>query len=91
MRDVPNQPTFDPSDKSKDKALRSLIASVPEEYRPVVKTDKKFLDDAMKDFTGRGAVSPADDGHWNLKGIRVSLKSYQILGKSLCLSCSYSR
>lgn len=91
MRDVPSQPTFDPSDKSKDKALRSLIASVPEEYRPVAKTDKKFLDDAMKDFTGRGAVSPADDGHWNLKGIRVSLKSYQILGKSLCLSCSYSR
>ena len=81
MRDLPNQPTFDPSDKSKDKALRSLIASVPEEYRPIAKTDKKFLDDAMKDFTGRGAVSPADDGKWNLKGIRVGLQSYQILGK----------
>lgn len=89
MRDVPNQPTFDSNHKSKDKALRSLIASVPEEYRPVAKTDKKFLEDAMKDFTGRGAVSPADDGNWNLKGIRVSLKSYQILGKLPSLSHSY--
>lgn len=79
MRDVPDQPTFGPDhDNRKDKALRSLIASVPEEYRPVAKTDKKFLDDAMKDFTGRGAVTPAEDGNWNVKGVRVSLKHYQV-------------
>lgn len=79
MRDVPDQPTFGSDhDKRKDKALRSLIASVPEEYRPVAKTDKKYLEDAMKDFTGRGAVTPADDGNWNVKGMRVSLKHYQV-------------
>lgn len=79
MRDVPDQPTFGSDhDNRKDKALRSLIASVPEEYRPVAKTDKKFLEDAMKDFTGRGAVTPAEDGNWNVKGLRVSLKSYQV-------------
>lgn len=79
MRDVPDQPIFGSDhDKRKDKALRSLIASVPEEYRPVAKTDKKYLEDAMKDFTGRGAVTPADDGNWHVKGIRVSLKHYQV-------------
>lgn len=78
MRDVPDQPTFGPDhDNRKDKALRSLIASVPEEYRPVAKTDKKFLDDAMKDFTGRGAVTPAEDGNWNVKGLRITIKHYQ--------------
>jgi len=79
MRDVPDQPTFGPDhDNRKDKALRSLIASVPEEYRPIAKTDKKFLEDAMKDFTGRGAVTPAEDGNWNVKGLRVTLKHYQV-------------
>jgi SNF2 family DNA or RNA helicase len=81
MGDVPDQPVFGTDHENrKDKALRSLIASVPEEYRPVAKTDKKFLEDAMKDFTGRGAVTPADDGHWAVKGMRCHLKSYQILG-----------
>ena len=47
MRDMPSQPTFNAGEKTKDKALRSLIASVPEEYRPVAKTDKKFLEDGM--------------------------------------------
>jgi hypothetical protein len=54
---------------------------VPEEYRPVAKTDSRFLEDAMRDFTGRGAVKPADDGNWSVKGMRVTLKHYQILGK----------
>jgi hypothetical protein len=80
IRDLPNQPTYE-FDKHKDKALRSLIASVPEEYRPVAKTDSRFLEDAMRDFTGRGAVKPADDGNWSVKGMRVTLKHYQILGK----------
>lgn len=79
MRDVPDQPIFGSDhDKRKDKALKSLIASVPEEYRPVAKTDKKYLEDAMKDFTGRGAVTPADDGNWHVKGVRISLKHYQV-------------
>jgi hypothetical protein len=46
MRDAPDQPTFE-GDSRKDQALRSLIASVPEEYRHVAKTDKKFLEDGM--------------------------------------------
>lgn len=44
-RDLPNQPTFEVSSR-KDQALKSLIASVPEDCRPVAKIDKKYLDDA---------------------------------------------
>lgn len=32
----------------------------------------------MKDFTGRGAVTPAEDGNWNVKGLNVTLKHYQV-------------
>jgi SNF2 family DNA or RNA helicase len=81
--DLPNQPTFgptfDPTTK-KAKALKDLIASVPEEYRPIAKADKKYLDDATKDFTGRGVVNPAPDGNWSVKGLKVTLKHYQVLG-----------
>lgn len=79
-RDLPNQPTFDPAITVKAKALKDLIASVPEEYRPIAKADKKYLDDATKDFTGRGVVRPADDGNWRIRGMKVTLKHYQVLG-----------
>ena len=82
-QDLPNQPTFgatfEPSTK-KAKALKDLIASVPEEYRPIAKADKKYLMDATKDFTGRGVVNPAPDGNWSVKGLKVTLKHYQVLG-----------
>lgn len=44
-RDLPAQPGFEVSSR-KDAALKSLIASVPEDCRPVAKMDKKYLDDA---------------------------------------------
>lgn len=34
----------------------------------------------VKDFTGRAAVRPADDGNWHVKGMKCTLKHYQILG-----------
>lgn len=80
-RDLPDQPTFEFTTR-KDKALKSLIASVPEECRPIAKVDKKYLDDAMRQFTGQGAVKPADDGNWRVKGMKATLKHYQILGVS---------
>jgi len=79
-RDLPNQPSFDPGFTRKDTALKTLIASVPEEYRPIAKADKKYLEDATKDFTGRGVVKPADDGNWRIRGMKVTLKHYQVLG-----------
>ena len=82
-QDLPNQPTFGPTfepSTKKAKALKDLIASVPEEYRPIAKADKKYLDDATKDFTGRGVVNPAPDGNWSVKGLKVTLKHYQVLG-----------
>jgi SNF2 family DNA or RNA helicase len=82
-QDLPNQPSFAPTFEPKTKkakALKDLIASVPEEYRPIAKADKKYLDDATKDFTGKGAVKPAPDGNWSVKGLKVTLKHYQVLG-----------
>jgi SNF2 family DNA or RNA helicase len=82
-QDLPNQPTFGPTfepSTKKAKALKDLIASVPEEYRPIAKADKKYLDDATKDFTGHGVVKPAADGNWSVKGLKVTLKHYQVLG-----------
>lgn len=32
----------------------------------------------MKDFTGRGAVKPAEDGKWSVKGMKAALKSFQV-------------
>jgi SNF2 family DNA or RNA helicase len=78
-RHLPNQPTYDPT-KVKAKALKDLIASVPEEYRPIAKADKKYLLDATKDFTGKAAVKAADDGNWRVRGMKVTLKHYQVLG-----------
>jgi SNF2 family DNA or RNA helicase len=79
-RDLPNQPTFYPTGR-KNEALTSLIASVPEEYRPIAKADKKYLEDATKEFTGHGVVKPAGDGStWSVKGMKVTLKNYQVLG-----------
>jgi hypothetical protein len=77
-RDLPDQPTFEATTR-KDKALKSLIASVPEECRPIAKVDRKYLDEAMRHFTGHAAVKPADDGNWSVKGMKVTLKHYQVL------------
>lgn len=77
-RDLPSQPTFDPTSR-KDQALKGLIASVPEEFRPIAKADRKYLDDAIKNFTGFAAVKPADDGNWLVKGMKATLKHYQVL------------
>jgi hypothetical protein len=78
-RHLPNQPTYDPT-TLKARALKNLIASVPEEYRPIAKADKKYLEDATRDFTGYGAVRAADDGNWRIRGMKVTLKHYQVLG-----------
>lgn len=78
-RDLPAQPTFNPTSR-KDEALKGLIASVPEEFRPIAKTDRKFLDDAIKNFTGHASVKPANDGNWSVKGMKATLQNHQVLG-----------
>lgn len=42
--------------------MKQLIASVPTESKDIAKMDRKYLESAIKDFTGTGAVRPAPDG-----------------------------
>lgn len=78
VADLPDQPGFDKGPRRD--ALKQLIASVPEESRHVATADGKFLDEALKAFTGTGSVRAAADGNWEVKGMRSTLKHYQVLG-----------
>ncbi|KAK4619062.1 DNA repair protein RAD5 [Fulvia fulva] len=76
--DLRNQPTFGGTTRRGD-ALKQMLASLPEEDLQESRSDKKALDQAIKEFTGR-PVTPAPDGNWNVKGMKTSLKHYQVLG-----------
>ncbi|KAI6861693.1 hypothetical protein KC338_g6497 [Hortaea werneckii] len=69
----------------RDAALKQLIASVPDQERGQRRdahADKKCLNDAIKSFTGTNPIRAAPDGNWKLKGMRTTLKHYQVLGTS---------
>lgn len=75
------QPGFRPGIMRKDFALRDLIASVPQDERAGATGDKKFLEMSLKDFDGQGSCKPSLDGTgWTLKGMKCTLKHYQVLG-----------
>jgi SNF2 family DNA or RNA helicase len=77
--DMPDQPMHDPTGR-KATALKQMIASMPQDSQKIASTDAKVLDKALKSFTGQGSCHPAPDGNWELKGLAVTLKSYQVLG-----------
>ncbi|KAM3424545.1 hypothetical protein BST61_g6541 [Cercospora zeina] len=74
-----NQPNFSGTKRKAD-ALKQLIASVPQENRKIAAADKRFLDEACKSFNGTGAVKASPDGNWLVKGMKSTLKHYQVLG-----------
>lgn len=75
-----NPPTFDQTTK-RSTAFKQLLASVPESNQKIAKIDKKYFENQLKSFTGKGhSVKPAADGNWEVKGMKVSLKPYQMLG-----------
>lgn len=65
--DLPDQPTFS-GDFSTNKgrredAMKQLIASVPTESKDIAKMDRKYLENAIRDFSGAaGAVKASPDG-----------------------------
>lgn len=77
--DMPDQPTYDPTGR-KASALKQMIANMPQDSQKIASTDAKILDKALKSFTGQGSCHAAPDGNWELKGLAVTLKSYQVLG-----------
>jgi len=68
------QPTF--TAKRKDKALKQLIALVPEEAHDLAKVNKAYLLTATKDFMGHGAARSDGQGGWTIRGMKSSLKHY---------------
>ncbi|RMZ34524.1 hypothetical protein D0859_01327 [Hortaea werneckii] len=69
----------------RDAALKQLIASVPDQERGQKQdahADSRYLNAAIKSFTGTNPIRSAPDGNWKLKGMRTTLKHYQVLGTS---------
>ncbi|KAL1798718.1 hypothetical protein ACET3X_002755 [Alternaria dauci] len=72
------QPTF--RSRNKLDALKELIASVPLSEQKKARTDMNILLAASKDFDGRGSVGSDGRGLWKVKGMKTSLKGYQLTG-----------
>jgi SNF2 family DNA or RNA helicase len=79
-QDEADQPTFRAT-RNKQDALKELIASIPIEDKKQARSDMASLLAATKEFDGRGAVKPAG-GNWLVKGMKTSLKGYQVLGSA---------
>ena len=73
------QPTF--RARKKTDALKELIASVPLADLKQARTDMNTLLAATKDFDGHGACK-VHLGNWLLKGMKTTLKGYQVLGSA---------
>lgn len=74
------QPSF--TSKNKKNALNELISSLPTHERNLFAGDKADLEKASKNFNGRGSMKADGDGNWRLKGMKTSLRHYQMLGVS---------
>ncbi|KAJ4986313.1 SNF2 family domain-containing protein [Stagonosporopsis vannaccii] len=66
--------------RRKADALKELIASVPLQEKTQVRNDMNTLLQASKDFDGQGACKIAAHGNWLVRGMKTSLKGYQLLG-----------
>jgi hypothetical protein len=72
------QPGF--RSRNKADALKELIASVPLDDQKKARGDMNTLLAATKDFDGKGSVKSDGKGLWIVKGMKTSLKGYQVLG-----------
>ena len=79
-QDAPDQPTF--KSRNKQSALKELIASVPMEDRKMARSEMSALLAATTDFDGRGSARADGNGMWRVKGMKTSLKPYQLLGSA---------
>ncbi|KAF2750189.1 hypothetical protein M011DRAFT_397133 [Sporormia fimetaria CBS 119925] len=76
--DAAEQPVFTSTTKSE--ALAQLLSSVSMGCKNAAGADKRALLAATKDFDGRGSVKADGKGLWLVKGMKTSLKPYQVLG-----------
>ncbi|KAF2121509.1 SNF2 family N-terminal domain-containing protein [Lophiotrema nucula] len=78
--DAPEQPQF--TARNKKDALKQLIAGVSMENEKAAKGDAAILMSATKDFDGHGAAKPDGNSMWLVRGMKTSLKPYQLLGSA---------
>ncbi|KAF9694487.1 hypothetical protein EKO04_007498 [Ascochyta lentis] len=78
--DAADQPTFRPRNKAL--ALKELIASVPVQEKKQARSDMNTLIQATKDFDGQRSCMIAPGGNWIVRGMKTSLKGYQVLGSA---------
>ena len=79
--DAAEQPTFRSGIKAN--ALKELIASLPiEADQKQARTDMNILLEATREFDGKGSVKSDKRGGWLVKGMKTSLKAYQVLGSA---------
>jgi SNF2 family DNA or RNA helicase len=74
-----DQPVF--RTRNKQDALKELIASIPLEDHKQARSDMSVLLAATREFDGHGAVKVVG-GNWLVKGMKTSLKGYQVLGSA---------
>ncbi|KIW13169.1 hypothetical protein PV08_08356 [Exophiala spinifera] len=74
----PDMPTF--SSKDKSKALKELIASIPNSEQRLHSSEKNAILEASKKFNGHGAIRSDGQGGWKLRGMESSLYHHQLLG-----------
>lgn len=78
--DAPDQPVL--QTRRKRDALKELIASVPTPEKSDIRNDTNTLLQASKDFDGRGACKIAANSNWLVRGMKTTLKGYQVLGSA---------
>ncbi|KZM25989.1 uncharacterized protein EKO05_0009128 [Ascochyta rabiei] len=75
-----DQPTF--RTKNKAEALKELIASVPIQDKKQARNDMNTLIQASKEFDGQFSCKLEPSGNWIVRGMKTSLKGYQVLGSA---------
>lgn len=78
--DAADQPTF--TSGNKVKALKELVASLPQEYQSKDHSDDKCLMQATREFNGHKSCCSDQKGGWIVKGMKSSLTHYQVLGSA---------
>nr|POE51910.1 calcium-binding mitochondrial carrier sal1 [Quercus suber] len=66
----------------KVEAMKQLIASIPD--KAVGMTDVRWLRRATQDFVAH-SIMPASDGLWYVKGLRTTLKHFQVIGSGFII------
>ena len=75
--DGSDEPSF--TSATKEEAFKEMKAKL-DLSKPANKRDLKALERAWEDFHGKASVKSDGNGQWSVKGMKSSLRSYQLVG-----------